>query len=715
MPRNPRTEEQKAARRARAAEINAERRLDRVIARANGIAPQPRKRRSRGPSERVPKPPAPLKPFCGVDGEGAGADAHGRQLYQHLQMGERSLTAPGEHLSFERCAEFILSHPPGETLVAYGFKYDSTQMFRQLPARRVHALFDYRQTYTYRGAYGVQFHPGYMTRFVRVAAHEDANGKFHREKVEGSSRTIWDVFGLFNVKFIDACTAFGIGDKEELRFLARRKKARGRGDVIGPEDQAYCALECRLLAALMEKFRGYCHEAGIRPSQFAGGGGLAAHILGRRKVPTRETVETLLKDHGAVYDMARDLAFFGGRFETARVGKIPGRVWQHDMRGAYPSAMLALPCLEHAKIRKLSPLDLNALPPDELALGEVKFTKWRRRPGETTIGAFGGLPCRLENGTVIWPKQGHTWAWSVEVESARRRGVTAGYVKGWHFERHCDCRPFAWLPDLYAERQRLEALGEGRGEPIKTAMAALYGKFQQRIGEAPYFNPIWGSLITALVRARINDAIALADLGSVVAIAADAVIATRKIRGLTIGTDLGQWEVKPLDDLFIAQNGFMWTADKLTRKTRGYSADKVFESRAPQRFEERFAKFMRDPSPRFPAVPMLLEGFYGLEACVAGERAAATLAQRNAKPLPSLSLADAGKWTLIEYVLSTSPMNKRSGWQRGEGHVVTGMKGGPVTSWPYDPDNELNTKRAALEAMLRQTADAGGMGFTLTD
>ena len=36
----------------------------------------------------------------------------------------------------------------------------------------------------------------------------------------------------------------------------------------------YCALECDLLAQTMEKLRGYCDGAGIRPSSWNGAGKL---------------------------------------------------------------------------------------------------------------------------------------------------------------------------------------------------------------------------------------------------------------------------------------------------------------------------------------------------------------------------------------------------------------------------------------------------------
>jgi hypothetical protein len=58
------------------------------------------------------------KPFVGCDGEGAGADELGRQLYLLFRMGERELFT-GSHLSTEELLDFICDHPPGDISVSY--------------------------------------------------------------------------------------------------------------------------------------------------------------------------------------------------------------------------------------------------------------------------------------------------------------------------------------------------------------------------------------------------------------------------------------------------------------------------------------------------------------------------------------------------------------------------------------------------------------------
>ena len=111
-------------------------------------------------------------------------------------------------------------------------------------------------------------------------------------------------------------------------------------------------------------------------------------------------------------------------------------------------------------------------------------------------------------------------------------------------------------------------------------MNSGYGKFAQRIGEPPFANPVWAGIITAMTRAKLNDAIRLAGPRNVIMIATDAIYTIGGPIALDIGKGLGQWGVKSFPGLFVVQPGLYWPPPSKTWKvkSRGLSA-KFFEER----------------------------------------------------------------------------------------------------------------------------------------
>ena len=61
----------------------------------------------------------------------------------------------------------------------------------------------------------------------------------------------------------------------------------------------------------------------------------------------------------------------------------------------------------------------------------------------------------------------------------------------------------------------------------------------QRIGKAAFANMIWAGLITAITRAKLNDAIALDPL-NILMLATDALYSLQPL-DLPLGDRLGQW------------------------------------------------------------------------------------------------------------------------------------------------------------------------------
>jgi hypothetical protein len=338
--------------------------------------------------------------------------------------------------------------------------------------------------------------------------------------------------------------------------------------------RAQALSESELLAELLTRFRELCHGAGLWPRYWSGAGKLANYLLSENRTLTAKQLTRLLPAEVAA---EAKRAFYGGRFEVTAVGDVPGPVFGHDVNACFPAAMTALPCLRHGKWRQLAADDFSTLPADATFLARVSFD---HPPGQFLCG----LPVR-KKGTlsVLYPMDGTGTYWSHELRSAERLGARIEYHSGWQLTKHCRCEMFSWVRELY--QSRLAYGRDLRGETLKTAMAALYGKLIQRKGSGRYENYVWGGHLTATARAWINDVIAQAP-ESVIMIASDSVHTTRPLN-VPLGEGLGEWKADTLERLFIVQSGLWWGAKK--PRTRGLPVN-LFEPHAG-RFEQAWRVF----------------------------------------------------------------------------------------------------------------------------
>lgn len=596
-------------------------------------------------------------PFTGCDGEGCGVDDQGRQLYMLFRMGERELFT-GSRLTTEQILDFICDHPAGEILVGFAFGYDVTMILRDLPEKQQRRLFEPKvfgeghSPFVWYRNYDIDYLPRNYIKVRRVEIVRDADGRERRIPIKGTQRTIYETFGFFQKSFVKVLKEFGVASEAELARIVANKERRGEFTSIDQEERDYCALECRFLAELMERLRTYCTDAGIKPRSWSGAGKLAAALHTREKTVKREVVDLAVPSE--VVGLA-NAAYYGGRFEITRTGLINERVYEYDIRSAYPAAMGELPCLVHGEWKKASAADLRGH--EGLYVAAANFRK--RLAEEERFGALGGLPVRSKEGHLYWPLCGGGVYWSVELQSAERLGFDIKLKGGWTYHKRCDCHPFGWVEPLYEFRRSIGS--SGPGYPIKLAINSLYGKLAQRKGNGVFCNMVWAGLITAITRAKLNDAIRL-DPGSIVMVATDAVYSLEPLE-LFLGEHLGAWEQTILDSLMIVQPGLYWSPDKRKRKSRGLSGRFFEEPGRTESFEAAWRDFQAAENsaltPEFPRVPVPVPGFIGLR-----------LALSRNKP------ALAGTWINDTREISFDYRNKRDGHIWRDGAIITGIKRG---------------------------------------
>lgn len=607
-------------------------------------------------------------PFIGCDGEGSGTDEHGRQLYMLFRMGEAELYT-GKPLGTYEILDFICRQPSYGIYVGFAFAYDVTMILRDLPEERQRRLLQPKafepgkSRYTWWRDFDIDYLPKQFFKVRKVRVQTDEQGVERRYPIPGTGRTIFETFGFFQKSFLKVLEEFDVGTADERAFIAENKGGRGKDDwSVDDSVRHYCARECELLGNLMAKLREYCIAGEIVPRTWNGAGKLANALHSAHKTPRSKYLTTVPQE---ALDFA-SLAYYGGRFEITRTGKIAQKIYEYDIRSAYPAAMQYLPCLLHGTWEHKRKVSVQ----DELAVCKVRFWYDTDKPFP-----LAGFPVRSKNGHLFWPLVGSGWYWTPEINAARNLGHNVSLGEGWVYQKNCDCKPFGWVEPLYEYRRSIGS--SGPGYPIKLGINSLYGKLAQRKGNGVYNNMIWAGLITAYTRAWLMEGIAQAP-DAIVMLATDALYSLEPLE-LPCGPWLGQWEITEHKGLFIVQPGLYWDAERAKRKSRGLPG-KFFE--APgliEHFERTWSDFQAAENSGLevdlPKVEVPVPGFIGMK-----------LALARGKPLT------AGCWVNASRNISFDYSNKRRShtWE-GE-HIHTTPKFGypGLVSLPHkDTPNEL--------------------------
>ena len=593
-----------ARRRERAAEWRAERRADPAYRERENV-----KRRSG-----KPRPPAKPKwrrvldaPFVGCDGEATTDPVTGAHDYCLFRMGDRELFKGGRRLTTPELLQFIVDHPdPRDYLVGFFFGYDCNSIMQDIQIRRDPARPDipsrlerllaldiadwkrepapnksgYWTWFNFDGfpEFGVNWLDGNHIKVCYGMPDPEKPGR--RKSVPGSIRTIEDVARDFQGSFVKALETWGVGSPAVVAEIAATKDQREFFTEITPEIRRYNALECSLLAELMEKFRATTVQTGPIPKTWNGAGKLGAALHRANGTIKREDYEARFP--AGLRQMARD-AYYGHRFEITRTGLIDEKVYALDINSAFPAGMLTLPCLHHGRFRKASAATLKASR-SALYVCPVRFT----HPREQFLCGF---PVRSRKGPISWPREGSGVYWSTEIRAAKRLGAKVELLGGWLYQKRCKCKPFDWVRAAYVERQKLDKQGKGRGIPLKLALNSSYGKIAQRVGARTWANHVHGGLITAQERCQIIDAIVSAGQRNVVMIAADGLFTIKRRPAVPISKRLGEWGADTYSDLFIVQPGLYWPNGE-EPKTRGIS--RKFFAPYVESFEHAWSDYAQD-------------------------------------------------------------------------------------------------------------------------
>lgn len=482
--------------------------------------------------------------FIGWDGEG-GNDENGHHRYLLFGNSDGLRVSNPDGVGWAQALELLMQSPKDAIHVVFSGTYDVVKLFGN--GNRAQRLRMHQGQPVYFGRYRVWWLRG---KWLRV-----------QDRSTGVSRTLFDVFSFFGRSFVKSCAEYGLtGDLDAIQEM---KDKRSEFRAITPEVEAYMSRELDMLVLLMEVLRARLAAVDIHPSSWHGPGAIATTILRANRI--REAKGTYDEE----FRRLSESAYYGGRFEQFQRGHHQGKVWEYDIRSAYPTAMQHLPDLSQVVWYRTKPNRVKAS-------GATPFGLYH------LSGCYGGgvglFPWRSNKGAIYFPTDFiNGWYWGIEVPDFAVQYVDAAY------EPEGDglyARPFSFVPEMYDRRARLKAEGKPEQLALKLALNSLYGKLAQSKGaryeegkwSLPTFHEtVWAGWITAYTRARIRDA-ALQNPSALVAIETDALFTTEAL-GVDLGTGLGQWEQVQADGIIYLQSGvyFLKQDDEWHVKSRGFS------------------------------------------------------------------------------------------------------------------------------------------------
>lgn len=513
------------------------------------------------------------RPFLALDGEGVTKPRNLTQSYVLVGASDggsvseeiRNDDPAGDaQLSTEECLQFIVDLEkkyPSHIKIAYSFNYDINMIVHQIPENRHQRLIDGHWV-------------SYRTFKIRWI-----HGKWLEVRQGGVYVIVFDVFSFFGASFEFACHQY-LDDmtEKETAVLEEGKRLRGTFtlDQMDSLMLPYMRTELDLMQRLMTRLRDLIDALDIPLKSWHGPGAISSALLHKHNVIAARPVE----DRPEVRD-ASQYAYAGGRFETFRTGLYEGKVYQYDLRSAYPYALTQCPVLTDEFNHDARPAQGRTVPP--FSLNRVRF--YDTTAERTGINPF---PMRTRSGSLFFPNMVETWVWGPEYNAAlKHRPDALELVEQVTFPDD-GRRPFRFLERLYQQRLDWREQEHPAELVVKLGMNSIYGKLAQRVGwdrdnmVGPHWHQLrWAGFITSLCRSMVYDAMMQAP-DRIIAVETDGIFSEVPL-DLPLGDQLGQWEAKEYDAIMYAQSGVYFTLegdDWSTGKTRGFSSNKTHAATA---------------------------------------------------------------------------------------------------------------------------------------
>lgn len=507
-----------------------------------------------GRGRRTRDVPIDHKQIIAWDGEGMRLS--GKDKPQHYVMFGCSADIDGvligESLDTVTLCRYITKigeQHPGAVHIGYGFRYDSNMIVRTLSTRRLLELQANGETYFDDGddRYRIAWLPG--KRFTVTRRY----GKGKREYV---TVRIDDIVSFFAAPFISAIESVLKDElsEDDRAVIAHGKLSRGENNWEDmPDVLRYWRAEIRLMERLGERFREVMFAAGFMLKDWYGPGALSSYLIRTRGL--RDHIVNGPPDIPDGVHVASKHAYAGGRFELFRFGRFEGPVYGLDINSAYPYAMSKAPSLGEG--HGFWNWTQNPKDPSYFGVYKIRYRGVGTNPFERRA-----MPLfhRDYKGSISYPTVTTGWYWSPEA-SAVWGSPGVEVLEGWEWVSDGN-RPFLFLQEMFNERL---AIGKKNvmSMPFKLGPNSMYGKFAQRIGHRDGKPPRSHCLplagwVTSYCRAMLFNVMRQIPPSRLIAVETDGIYTTHdpaKLRGVTMGDQLGEWDYSRYDEMLYVQNG----------------------------------------------------------------------------------------------------------------------------------------------------------------
>lgn len=603
----------------------------------------------------------------------------------------------GRRLESQTMLEYIVQvgqRYPHAIHVGYGFKYDANMLIYGLSVQQILKLhrtgrvsFRFDQSYIWN----IRWIPGKMF----TVSKRWGDRKNTRAKV---SVTIYDYSSFFGKGFLDAAESI-LGSQltdDDRDVIAHGKAARGHqtwADMA--EIRHYWEREIVLIQRTFEVFRDVMDRAGFALKEWYGPGALANYINATRRL--RPHMAAAQVTSGVMPDevhQASKIAFSGGRFELFRAGKISGPVFAADINSAYPDALTHIPSLHPDEGEWV-----HVSHPDRIGRFGVYRISFVAR--DTTPFEYRAMPLfwRDSRGLISYPGIVHGWYWSPEAALANQiPGVTIH--EGWEWRSNERIFPWSFLREMFDTRIRL---GKENllSMPFKLGPNSLYGKYAQTVGwdqksklpPKSHALPIAG-WTTSYCRAKLYSAMLKAP-GKIIAVETDAIYTTADPQTLdfTIGTGLGEWDVKQYDEMLYVQSGMYHY--KENGQWRGVRSRGMNRGEYPHQIMDEYVWYLNGGEEWNPVRLETKPRFIGAGAALAASVPTKQLMTSWRKTTKLMTLGDTGKRI---HVKNACPLCVAgiSPWEQAHPLIVHSRSDGITLSHPRRlPWEEKQTKEVA--------------------
>lgn len=303
------------------------------------------------------------------------------------------------------------------------------------------------------------------------------------------------------------------------------------------------------------------------------------HIFSNYQYP--RVTEKMQNSH----DFAKN-SFHGGIFESRIRGNIDQTVYNYDLNSAYPTTLSKLDHLGNGTFKWVEKPTKDSTMGWYLVDFDCKYIAYKKNIPFYQCVYIDDLEYKVEmSKTSSYYPTGfrRQIITGLELDFLKRNGYFNKVIGGleWYKETDKYESPFIWIPKAYEYRRELKTANPNdiRQLTLKKMYNSTYGKTaQQKHGYSRMTNFYYASYITSDTSTKIAQT-AHDNEKRIIEIATDGIYSTKKIKGLKIGVELGEWEYKEYDKgLFLGSGMKQLYYDSKDYETyiRGISNDRKY-------------------------------------------------------------------------------------------------------------------------------------------